>query len=356
MHPRTVPTLALPFALALSTPHAAAGGEEWLRLDRELESFASAAQVPSPPSVTVGVLLRTRYAWVEESPTMPGESESGFALDDVRPWIEGRVGATTVRLALEGASGTFEVLDAWARLPVIEDVELGVGRLQPAVLRSALVDPQNLLFLQRTVPGDFWYARDSGVELAARLDTVLVRAGLFNGSDGAGDEPALSLRADWDAVATVPPVEGAYGSGRQTALVVGASYYDDGGALEDGDVISLDALLTTDRFSLGGEFQSYADDGGVDPGNGVKDGIFGNLSDTSPWSLSASFMVDPDRYELGLRYEDLDDDFDGKAITVGLNAYLAGRDLMGQINYTQLDSDFAGRDGGVFAIGLTVNL
>lgn len=357
MHPRTAPTFALPLALALATsPTAAAGGGEWLSLDRELELLAASPQAPAQPPVSVGLLLRTRYAWVEESPTIPGESESGFTLDDVRPWIEGRVGGATVRLSLEGESGTLEVLDAWARLPVIEDVEVVLGRLQPSVLRSALVEPQNQLFVRRTVPGDYWYARDTGVELSARLDTVLVRAGLLDGSDGAGDEPALALRADWSAVSTVPLVEGAFGSGRQTALTVGASYYDDANALEDGDVLTVDALLTTDRFSLGGEFQSYADDGGVDPGNGVKDGIYGNLSDTSPWSLSASFMVDPDKYELGVRYESLDDDFDSSAITVGLNAYLAGHDLMWQFNYTQLDSDFAGLDGGVFAIGLTVNL
>ena len=58
--------------------------------------------------------------------------------------------------------------------------------------------------------------------------------------------------ADWNAVNSVPWVEGAYGSGRQTGLIVGASYYDDGSAIEDGEVISVDALLTTDRFSLGG--------------------------------------------------------------------------------------------------------
>lgn len=355
MHERTA--LFLTMALTVpAAPLAAGGGEGWLRLDRELEALAGPLQAPSQSGVSLGVLLRTNYAWFEESPAAPGEHYSGFALDNVRPWIEGRVGATTLRLTLEAQSGTALVLDAYARMPVSEDVEVTLGQFQPAVLRSALVEPQNLLFILRTGPGSFWHARDTGVELAALLDTVRLRASFLNGTDGAGDEPAMALRADWNAVGSVPLVEGAYGSGRKTCLAVGASYYDDASALADGDVLSADAILTTDRFSLAGEFQSYADDGGVDLGSGVKNGIYGNFSDSNPWATTASFMVDPEKYELGVRYEMLDDQYDASAVTVGLNAYLAGHDLMWQINYAQVDSERVDQDGGVFGIGLTVNI
>lgn len=357
MHERNARALSLTLALSLSAaPLAAGGGEEWLTLDRELAALAGPLQAPSESGVSLGVLLRSNYAWFEESPATPGEHYSGFALDNVRPWIEGRVGGTTLRLTLEAQSGTALVLDAYARMPVTEDVQVSMGQFLPAVLRSSLVEPQNQLFILRTGPGAFWHARDTGVELGALLDTVLLRASFLNGSDGAGDEPALALRADWNAVGSVPLVEGAYGSGRQTCLAVGASYYDDANALEDGDVLSADAILTTDRFSLAGEFQSYADDGGVDLGSGVKNGLYGNFSDTSPWAATASFMVDPEKYELGVRYETLDDQHDATAVTVGLNAYLAGHDLMWQINYAQVDSDRADQDGGVFGIGLTVNI
>lgn len=357
MQARIVPALSCSLALALSAaPSAASDGEEWLTLERELELLAQAPQATSDGGVSLGVLLRSNYAWFEESPVTPGEHYSGFALDNVRPWIEGRVGGTTLRLTLEAQSGTALVLDAFARMAATEDVALTLGRFQPAVLRSALVEPQNQLFVLRTAPGAFWQARDTGVELAATLDTVLLRASLLNGTDGAGDEPAVAVRADWSAVGTVPLVEGAYGSGRQTCLALGGAWYDDANALEDGDVLGADAILTTDRFSLAGEFQSYADDGGVDPGSGVKNGIYGNFSDASPWSATASFMVDPEKYELGLRYETLDDQYDASAVTVGLNAYLAGHDLMWQVNFSQVDSDRADQDGGVFGIGLTVNI
>jgi len=264
MPARNVDLLYLPLAAALSAaPLSANGGGEWLSLDRELELLAALPQGSPSGGVNVGVLLRSHYAWVEESPATPGASDSGFTLDEVRPWVEGRVGATTVHLALEARAGSVEVLDAYARTPVIEDVEVTVGRFLPAVLRSSLVEPQNQLFVQRSAPGAFWHARDTGVEFAALMDTVYLRASFLNGRDGAGDEPAVAVRADWSAVGTVPLVEGAYGSGRRTCLAVGASYYDDANALEDGDVFSADAILTTDRFSLAGEIQSYADDGGV---------------------------------------------------------------------------------------------
>jgi hypothetical protein len=357
MHERYARTLTLPLTLMLSaTPLAAGGGEEWLTLDRELEALASLPQAPPEDGVHVGLLLRTNYAWFEESPVLPDTHYAGFALDNVRPWIEGRVGPTTLRLGLEAQSGTALVLDAYARTTVTEDLEFTMGQFLPAVLRSSLVEPQNQLFILRTGPGAFWHARDAGAELAALLDTVLLRGSFLNGVDGAGDEPAFALRADWNAVGTVPLVEGAYGSGRQTCLAVGASWYDDASALEDGDVLSADAILTTDRFSVAGEFQSYADDGGVDPGSGVLDGIYGNFSDTTPWAATASFMVDPDRYELGVRYETLDDQYETSAVTVGVNAYLAGHDLMWQFNYSQVDSDRSDQDGGAFGIGLTVNI
>jgi len=348
--------LTLPLVLALAPAALAGGGEDWLTLDRELASLEASLATQDAGGVKVGALLRTNYAWFEESPVAPGTHYSGFAFDNIRAFFEGQVGQVTGHLSFEAQSGTALVLDAYGRMPVTDDVRVTAGQYLPAVLRSALVDPQNQLFILRTTPGAFWHTRDQGVELAATLDRVLVRASFLNGVDGVGDDAAFVVRADWSAVSTVPWVEGAYGSGRQTALIVGASYYDDAGALEDGDVISVDALLTTDRFSLGGEFQSYGDDGGVDPGSGVKNGIYGNLSDTSPWAASASFMVDPDKYELAVRYETLDDQYDASAVTVGLNAYLDGHDLMWQLNVSQVSSDRSDQDGGAVGIGLTVHI
>lgn len=348
--------LTLSLVLALAPAAAAGGGEEWLTLDRELEALEATLAPQDSGGIRVGALVRSNYAWFEESPLVAGTHYSGFAFDNIRGFFEGEVGGTTMHLSFEALSGTMFVLDAYGRVPLRDGVDLTMGQFLPAVLRSGLIDPQNLLFILRTGPGAFWHGRDTGVQLAAELDRVLVRASLLNGADGAGDDQAWVVRADWSAVDSVPWVEGAYGSGRQTALVVGASYYDDAGALQDGDVVSVDALLTTDRFSLGGEFQSYGDDGGVDPGNGIKDGIYGNLSDTSPWAASASFMVDPDKYEVGVRYETLDDQYDASAVTLGLNAYLAGHDLMWQFNYSQVSSDRSDQDGPVMGIGLTVHI
>ena len=153
-------------------------------------------------------------------------------------------------------------------------------------------------------------------------------------------------------------VEGTYGSGRQTCLSIGASYFDDPSASKDGNVVTADAALTTDRFSVAGEFQTYADDGGVPtPGNpDVKNGIFGNLSDSSPWAATAAFMIDPEKYEFGARYQALDDQFESKALTLGINRYMAGHDIMFQVNFAKVQSGGATSDGTVFGLGLTVNV
>jgi hypothetical protein len=349
MRPRSVRTSFLSVALVLAAPVALAGGgeDEWLSLDREIEALSRSIQADAPAGLRMGLLVRSNYAHFDESPFGPGTTYSGFVLDNVRAWFEGDIGSTTAHISFEAQSGTAQVLDAWASTRVGELFRATMGQFQPAVLRSALVDPQNQLFILRSGPGAFWQRRDVGVQLAAELERLLIRGSLENGADGAGDEFAYSVRADWAAAGGgVPLVEGTYGSGRKTCLSVGASYHSDENALLDGDVMTADAALTTDRFSLAAEFQDYGDDGA----------IYGTFADTAPWAASASFMIDPEKYEIGVRYEDLDDANEVKAVTVGLNRYFAGHDLMWQFNFATVDSDSTSQDGNVFAIGLTANV
>jgi hypothetical protein len=321
---------------------------EWSALDREIAALAQANEAADAPSgIRVDAVLRTNYAWFDESPTLGPEDYSGFALDNVRPRIDGALGDYSFQIEIEAQSGTALVLDAYAAWNVTEAVNLTMGRFQPAFLRSALVDPENLLFVLRTLPAQLLQERDEGVQVAGRWGNFLVRGSLENGNDGVGDDYAYTARLDWDVLGGgVRLVEGAYGSGRDACLTVAGAYHDDANAPDEGDLVAVDAALTLGRFAVSGEWLQI----GEDPA------FFGDFSDTSPFAVMASFMIDPERYEVAVRFEKFDADDELEAWTLGLNRYVAGHDLKWVLNVADVKADRDDQDGAAVALGLTVHV
>jgi hypothetical protein len=353
-------------ALALAAAPAAAGGAgetapgaltagsaaddhgEWTALDREIAALAqSTPEAATSDGIRVDAVLRTNYAWFDESPTPAVEDYSGFALDNVRPRIDGTIGDYSFQIEIEAQSGTAVVLDAYAAWNVSEAVHLTMGRFQPAFLRSALVDPENLLFVLRTLPAQLLQQRDEGLQLAGRWGNFLVRGSLENGADGVGDDYAYTARVDWDVLGGgVRLVEGAYGSGRDACLTVAAAYHDDANADDEGDIAAADAALTLGRFALSGEWMQV----GEDPA------FWGDFSDTNPFAAMASFMIDPERWEVAIRYEKFDADDELAAWTLGINRYVAGHDVKWVLNVADVSADRDDQDGAAVALGLTVHV
>lgn len=344
-------TASVPGGVGPEAPGAAVASDgdlEWSALDREIAALAQVTpEEGGPAGVRVEAVLRTNYAWFDETPAAGVEDYSGFALDNVRPRIDGAVGDFAFQIEIEAQSGTALVLDAYAAWNLSEAVSLTMGRFQPPVLRSALVDPENLLFVLRTLPAQLLQARDEGVQVAGRWENVLVRGSLENGADGTGDDYAYTARLDWDVLGGgVRLVEGAYGSGRDACLTVGGSYHDDANAPDEGDLVALDAALTLGRFALSGEWLQV----GEDPA------FFGDFSDTSPFAVMASFMIDPERYEVAVRYEKFDADEELDAWTLGVNRYVAGHDVKWVLNVADVSADNDDQDGAAVALGLTVHV
>lgn len=352
MRPRFAVAVAL-VGLALQGPGVAraGGGEDsaWARLDAEIAALAAApAEADGRAGLRGGAVLRTSYAWFEETPVVGSTGTySGFALDDARPWFEGRVGATTVRLELEAQDGDVRLLDAFARVELAAGLQATVGRFQTELLRSALVEPRNLLFLTRTASGQRWQdARDDGVQVDGRFENLRVAAALQNGGDGAADDSALSVRAELDALGGgVLPSEGAWGSGRKTCLSLGLGWHDDDGGTGDGSVLAADLAATTDRLAIYAEWLDYGDSQ-----------VHAQLADTSPWSVTGSFMIDKDKFELAVRYEQADDADDTRTLTIGLNRYLVGHDVKWLANFADIARDGSSPDGTAFGLGLTASL
>jgi hypothetical protein len=328
---------------------------DWLTLDREITALVQEQAASDGPYV--GGVFKFNYANSDEL-IPPGSTNQlgGFVFDNLRFSIEGRAGDFDYLVQYEAAAfGTATSpfnIDAWVRTYLTEHMRVTIGNQLRPFLGTALVEPQNMLFILRTTDGQFWHSRDQAVKLDGAYEFGLAWAlSLENGADGAGDEAAYTARLAYHALGGgVAEIEGALGTGEHTRLTVAAAFHDDANAVGDGEVVALEAMLARDRLWLQGEWLDYADDGGGGAG------IYSAASDTSPFSVAGSFMFIPDKYEAAVRYQYLDDTIETDAITIGVNRYELGRDVMWQLNWVEVSADSPGIDTQTIALGLTIHI
>lgn len=348
-------------ALALTTSGglaaAGTGSEEWLTLDRELESLTTTLA----PQTDSGVILHgfVKSSYVNSGDVdVDGSDLSGFNLDNVRLSVEGTVGDFTVFVSAEGSSsvipgtgttllpfvtgsgGSFGVLDAYAAWNINEMLRLSMGQFLTPVLGSSMINENHLLFLNHTFAGAFFNARDTGVMLGGQYDMFGFWVSVINGSDGVGDELAYALRAEFYAMGggVGSTLEGAYGSEQGNRLTVGAGYYNDDGNVDDAIAFAVDANFVSGPLSAAAEIVDF-DEG---------------FGDATPFSVQAGFMLVPNQWEAALRYEDLDTESDTTVITAGVNYYMSGHDAKWQFNYSTTDDDDIDLDW--FGIGMTASV
>lgn len=345
------------FALLGLVAGADTPAEDWLTLDRELERLAAEPAWTQSAGPTVGAVFKFNYANSDDL-VPPGSSNElgGFLFDNLRISAEGFVGDWEYLVQYEAAVAGVAVspinIDAWVRTELTEHVRMTVGNQLRALLATALTEPENMLFILRTSDGQFWHARDQALKFDGAYENGIAWAvSVENGGDAQGDDLAYTARLVYHALGGgVSQIEGALGAPDDTCLTVSAAYHDDASALDDGDVLALDARLSHGPFWLQGEYLDYADDGGAGAG------IYSVASDTSPFSIATSYMFVPDKYEAALRYQNLDDPTDTEAFTIGINRYEQGRDVMWQLNYVDVSADSPGIDTQTIALGLTVHI
>jgi hypothetical protein len=349
-------------ALALTTSGglaaAGTGSEEWLTLDRELDSLASTLAPQEDSGVTVHGFVKSSYVNSGDDPLGTGEDLGGFNMDNVRISVEGTVGDFTVFVSTDGSSslvpgtgttllpfvtgsgGAFGVLDAYASWNINEMLKLTMGQFLVPVLANGLINENHLLFLNHTVNGVVWNSRDTGVMLNGQYDMFGFWVSIINGADGAADELAYALRAEFYAMGggVGSKVEGAYGSEQGNRLTLGAGYYNDDGNTDDAIAFAVDASFVSGPLSAAAEIVDY-DEG---------------FGDATPFSIQGGFMIVPEQWEVALRYEDLDSATDTTVITAGVNYYMSGHDAKWQFNYSTTDDDTFDLDW--FGLGLTASV
>jgi hypothetical protein len=360
---------ALALTTAGSLAAAGTGSEEWLTLDKEIESL-STTLAPQGTGLTVNGFIAS--SWVSSGDIQVGTNDlGGFNMDNIRLSVTGSVGDFTVYVSADGSSslvpgtgttylpvafgsgGAFGVLDAYAAWNINEMLRLTMGQFYVPFVGNGNINENNMLFMNHTTNGVIGSTRDTGLMLNGQYDMFGFWVALMNGGDLTGNEYAYNLRGEFYAMGggAGSTVEGAYGSAQGHHMTIGAGYYNDDGAIPDDIAFSLDATFTSGPISAYAEIVDF--DNGAYATNVVGATLGGNRT---AWSLQGGFMFVPEKWEAALRYEDLDTTTSTAVITVGVNYYMGAADTKWQLNYSSTTDDVSANEFDWFGIGLVASV
>ena len=333
--------------------------EEWLTLDKEIETLSTS--LPQGGSgFAVSGWLRTSYLNASD-PFDSGVDVSGFFLDNARINFDGSVGNFDVHVALEGnenfgaygiyripdGAGSVYAIDAWADWNFTDTWYLRAGEFRAPFLKDALRDEHQMIFWQKTVMADTWSMRDQGVLVGGVFNMFGIWGAIQNGADDQVDELSFTLRGEWNLNEGTPDTEGAYGAAEGMGLNVGAAYYDDG-SVTDGSAYSIDGQFTMGPF--------YASAALVGNGDGLGTITpFGTELGMTSFDIDAAFLF-AGMWEVAARYQSLDDSQDTSVIDIALNAYMEGHDAKFLVQYTTATSDDAVNEIHAIILGMTVSV
>ncbi|MBL8863884.1 MAG: hypothetical protein JNK02_17985 [Planctomycetes bacterium] len=347
-------------AIALAAVGAAGQATDtgWSGLDQEISSLSASLQAqtaPTGPKVTGYMITSLDYegdppVWddansngtIDTGEITEGDDTLGWDLRNVRIGAAGDLGQDySFRINFELSSGTAELKDAYVDWKITDGIKGRWGQYKIPFARTALTPKNKLLFMQRTAIGQAFNARDVGVMVSGQFEMVNFWLNAQNGVDGITKDMFYNARVTFDVMGDgVAMVEGAYGAGDALALSVGGSIGDDSG-LDNGLVWLLEAALTSGPFSIAAEMADFDSD----------------LGDNTPWDVTASFAF-TEQYELAVRYEDRDNDFDEVWYGASINRYVAGHDIKWTLQYVRIDTDeevdAIALDRDQISLGLTV--
>lgn len=165
----------------------------------------AAAQDP----VEIGALLRTGF---RADPASTGESD-GFEVFDARAKASGGISGLFdffMQIDYDTDGERFRLLDAYATVPVLPEVDLSIGLFRPSFGLEALVDRGDLNFLERDqaseaiAPGRQVGVSAEGSTFDGRLT---VGAGVFNGNgrtlENDGNDFMFAGRVEYNSIGTI---------------------------------------------------------------------------------------------------------------------------------------------------------
>jgi len=363
---------ALAIAAVGSATYADPGDNDWLELDSEINGLASSLQ-PSQDGMGWAALLRFAFVYTSDDiGTGGGNDISGFDFQDVDLAFWGNHGAFMWRVStdidnnLSGAvnNANLNLEDAYVRWNCGGYFDATMGQFKPNLIRSANVDPGNLLFINRTVLGsaaDFW---ETGISFGGSWEQLGWSVAVLNGVDGPERDHAYVVRLEWMLGQGAGMYEGAMGSSDMLNATVGLAWLHDdsfstgtAGQADDTEAYVLDFNGSISNFGFGAEIADLGDTFGAitdEDYNGIASPLILETG-SSPWALTGSYLINPE-WEVAVRYEDLDNapdtlgGDDNTVLSLGANWHRDGGKW--QIQWSDFDGDNA--DGSVFQVGYAI--
>jgi hypothetical protein len=239
----------------------------------------------------------------------------------------------------EDAGSASLLKDAYINVPIGANLKVRAGQFKALIARDSLVSTSKLFFTDRSELGDLFGSRREGVALMGTFEAFDWAITVQDGTDGAGDEYVFAVRG---AIAFlgdgVDLVEGAYGAPDEIEGTAGVAYWDDG-TLDDGDGFLIEATLAASMYSVNVWVADIGDD--IYLGNGNSEFF---VPDSTPYGVMGTFMLTqatPEQagWELGARFQDMDDMVDTNILDIGVNYYADGHDYKYFLNFKTIDSD-----------------
>jgi hypothetical protein len=350
---------ALTASMASAT--ALASESEWARLDRDVQALSASLSGLETTGPKISGYIRAAYFnsgddyyAVDQGPLTEDSDLGDFDVLNARLKVSGTQGDVGYVLQFAGESaGTSSLLrDAYINVPIGGSLTVRAGQFKAIISRDSLVSSSKLFFTDRSEIGDLFAARREGIALLGTFEAFDWAITVQDGTDDAGDEYVFALRGVIHFLGDgVDMVEGAYGAPDDMEGTIGVSYWDDG-TLEDGNGLLAEATLAASMYSINVWVADIADD--LYTGNGSSEFF---VADSTPFGLMGTFMItqpSPEQggWELGARFQDMDDMVDTNIIDVGVNYYASGHDYKYFLNYKTIDSDTVEAD--IISVGLSL--
>jgi hypothetical protein len=373
---------ALAIVAAGSVANAGTGDNEWLELDSAINGLSTSLQ-PSQDGMGWSALIRAVYSHSSDDiATGAGANApdvSGFNFNDVDMAFWGNQGPYTWRVSAdisnnEGGdnSSAFLLEDAYVKWNCGGYFDAQIGNFKPYASRSNWVDPERLLFIDRTAIGSAMDTWDNGIGVSGKWEQAAYYVAIMNGSlanPGGGHtrDHLYVLRGEWNLGSGAGLSDGAVGSSDTLNGTAGITFINDDslgttGNDSDQDMWLLDFHGNASQLGFGGEIAVINDDFAM-----ATDEDFNNTSaplvladDSKPWNVFGSYLINPE-WEVGVRYEDLDNDDlggvsgageDNALISIVANWYRNGNAGKWQAQFTDVDGDTS--DGSIIEIGYSI--
>jgi Phosphate-selective porin O and P len=338
---------------------------EWSELDSEMAAFTNAplTQDAGGPYVNGWLIGALDYNSDSEN-AVNANDDQGFNIHGARINMSGSVGTSygyvvgfdftdtgemyTMAAAGNSGGGTPGLTDAYGTFAIGEQVNGKIGVFRMPFLRSALLDRNKTIFIDRSYIGSQYSSRDAGMALGGSFSRINWDIAIQNGFDGNGEGWSYGGRLSMDIIGTSSNVEGGYNSAEGTNLNIGVGYQDDtsdqalGGSSADRTQLAIDAYLTMGGFSVWGEM--------VDQDNSV---VVANPGGATPYSVGLGYLFGGN-YEVAGRYDDHDDAFSTTRYTIGVNRYISGHDAKWQFQYSGGSSDATANEDSILSVGLAL--